>query len=83
MNSASTVAVQGFFTKFLVGGNLLSRTIFSPCRGRSQMGVLTLGMESDEGGLGKKSTEVKMPPYSKIRANFGVLSIKKSFLMQL
>ena len=41
-----------FFTKFLVGGgDLISRTIFSPRWGWNQMGgELVSGMESDEGG---------------------------------
>ena len=40
------------------------------------MSGTVLGRESDEGDLGKLSTEAKNGPYSKIRANFGVLSIK-------
>ena len=65
-----------FFTKFLVGG-LAFRAIFDPRWGWSQMeGGLTSGMESDEGDLEKLSAEAKNAPYSKIRTDFGVLSIK-------
>ena len=65
------------FHKFFGGGYLLFGTIFSPRRGQSQMGgALTSGTESDEGDLEKLSTEAKNAPYSKIRANFGVLSMK-------
>ena len=35
-----------------------------------------IGAESDEGGIGKIVHDAKNAPYSKIRANFGVLSIK-------
>ena len=56
---------QGFFTKFLVGEDLLSEMIFGPHLEQSQMeGGLLSGTESDEGGL------ENIVPYSKIRANF-------------
>ena len=77
-----------FFTKFLVGwGGLLSGTIF-----RSLSGTKSDGRDSRRGrsqmrGIWKNCpSRPKMPPYSRIRANFGVLSIKyifvQSFLLQ-
>ena len=74
---------QGFFTKFLVGGLAFEDDFRSPLGMESYGGEggLASGMESDEGGFGKLSPEVKNAPYCKIRANFCILSIKYSFLM--
>ena len=41
---------QGFFTKFLVEGDLLSGTIFGSRWGWTKMGGLASGTESDGGG---------------------------------
>ena len=67
----------GFFTKFLVGGLAFGDDFQSPSWTESDRGDLALWTESDEGGLGNiVHWSQKCPPYSKIRAHFGVLSIK-------
>ena len=71
--------MQGVFTKFLVGGGgkLAFGDNFQSLSGMESDGYggLASGTESDGGGgeIGKK-----LSPYSKIRANFGVLSIELS-----
>ena len=59
------------------GGDLLLGTIFGPRQEQSQMGGGTcVGGGIRWGTLKDCPLRPKMPPYSKIRANFGVLSIK-------
>ena len=81
---------QGFFHKSFGGGGgggiltvLLSGTILGPRRAEADVrgGALSLRRQmTDEGDLKKMSAaEAKNPPYSKIRAYFGVLSINKAF----
>ena len=68
--------MQGFFTEFLVGELAFGDDFWSPSGMESDEGGLTSGMESDEGVLGKNCLlRPKNAPHSKIRANFGVLSI--------
>ena len=70
--------MSGFFHK-IFGGGLAFGDDFSVPVGdgvRRGEGGLTPGMESDEGDLEKLSAKAKNAPHSKIRANFGVLSIK-------
>ena len=64
--------MPGFFSQnFFVGVDLLSGTIFSPRRGRSQMGGLTPGPSQIRGIWKKLSAEAKnAPPHSKIRENW-------------
>ena len=74
--TGSYPVMQVFFTKFLVGGGTCFRGRFSvPVRNRVRWGDHTSGTESDEGDLKKLSTAAKNAPYSKIRANFGVLTL--------
>ena len=66
--------LQGFFTKFFMGGLAFGDDFWS-LSGTESDGGLASGTESDE-GLDKLSADAKNSPYSKIRANFHVLSIK-------
>ena len=66
-----------FFHKIFGEGDSLSGMIFGPRRGRSQMGGTShRGQGQMREDLEKLSAETKNAPYSKIRANVGVLSIK-------
>ena len=77
---------QGFFTFFFLsgrgrGGEACFRGRFSVPIGDGVRwgGGLISGMESDERDFKKLFAEAKNSPYSKIRANFGVLSINRAF----
>ena len=81
----TTCVYTGYFHKIFGGGggDLLLGMIFGPRWGQSQIGGTShLGRSQMRGHLEKLSAEAKNAPYSKIRANFDVLSIKYSFLMQ-
>ena len=73
---------QVFFTKFLMGEGLaFGDNFWSPLGTESDGGDSHQGRSQMREDLEKLSAESKNDPYSKIRANFGVLSIKWSFLM--
>ena len=72
--------VARFFHKIFDGvGTCFQGQFFGPCWGRSQMGERVasgMGRIGGGGGLENLSAEAKnvIPPYSKIRTNFGVFN---------
>ena len=77
IKQANKMFIRVFTQIFGGGGDLLSGTICGPHWRQSQMGRTQVGDKLDE-GIRKIA---KNAPYSKIRVNFGVLSIKYNFLM--